>query len=412
MDRKLWTILIVGILLRIFLAAFTFHPDIRGFQLSGIIMGSGNILNFYDYLGTTQHDPEFMKVFPADLFIYPPAIYWFHGFWNFFFGIFFGSFVNSYLIDNARVFYDWAFNLHLLLVKIPYLIFDIPAAFLMMKLFETRQQKVWAFTLWMFNPVSLYATYVLTQFDVIPAFFTILALYYVKKDRYSLAALSLGAGIAFKIYPLFLLFPLAFMGKTYFEKVKLFLIGVIPYLVIISPYLVSRGYRSSALVAGQTLKSLIAAIPISGGEKILLFPLFMAFVYLMFFYIKGTARDLWTRFMIPLLIFFVFTHYHPQWFVWLTPFLIIDVVQSRFKHLFLTVTALGSFIGLLFFFDPSLTVWIFAPIWPGLYNLPSVFELMNRRVDDILLRSVLQTVFVAAAFVWMYIYFPRNHEEK
>ena len=110
-----------------------------------------------------------------------------------------------------------------------------------------------------------------------------------------------------------------------------------------------------------------------------------------------------------LLIFFVFTHYHPQWFLWITPFLIIDLVKNP-KHWLLVGLSLLSFIGLVSFFDPGLSVWLFSPIWPSLYGLGGVWEMSRLSPALAQTRSILQTLFVGVAAYYVYICFPKESE--
>ena len=290
MKNSFWVILILGIILRIFLGAFSFHPDVTAFQLGGQIMASGNILNFYDYLSQFPPQSDIIRKYTAELFIYPPAIYWFHGIFNFLFARILGlTVLNDFVIVTQSIFGNPLFNWHLLLLKIPYIIFDIPIAFLLGRFFISPRARFAAFTLWMFNPVNLYTTYLMGQFDVIPTFFVVASLVLARGRKLFWAALVLGGGIAFKLYPLYLLIPLAILGKKPVKQLKLAALGVIPYLISILPYLTSRGFRSSALVAGQTLKSLYAQIPVSGGESIFLFPLFLASFYLILFILSENA---------------------------------------------------------------------------------------------------------------------------
>ncbi len=384
--KKIWTILTIGILIRIFLASTTFHPDIRAFDLGGRLIASGNILNLYDYQATLPVDDPTRKL--TEL-IYPPAIYWFHGVFHFLLGSILGV---------------------SLLVKLPYLIFDLLIGFLLLRWFASKKQALLAFTLWMFNPISLYATYMMGQFDIIPTFFTIYSLYLVSKNKLKWAALVLGGGIAFKIYPVFLFVPLVLLGKNNLEKFKLFILVLVPYILSIIPYLTSHGFRSTALFAAQGSKSLYANIPVSGGEAILLFPAFLLLFYLFLFSKKIKYLDFWKIYLIPLLLFFIFTHYHPQWLIWVTPFLIISLVSEGFKNILPITLILISWFGLLFFFDPSLTVGMFAPLFPFLRDLPSIWVLLNLNSDYNFSRNVLQTIFVAASFYLIYAYFPRKND--
>ena len=365
--KKIWTILILGIVLRIFLSLSTYHTDMEAFNLGGKVIASGNILNLYDYSSNLA------------VFNYPPLIYWFHGIFHFLLG--------NILSVN-------------LLVKLPYLIFDLSIGLLLLRWFEIKSKALVAFTIWMFNPISLYATYMMGQFDIIPTFFTILSLYSISKDRLQLAALALGGAIAFKIYPVFLLLPLILLGKNNIEKFKIFILALLPYSISIIPYLPLHSFRSTALFATQNSKSLYANIAVSGGETILLFPLSLLIFYL-FLFSKSKNLSVWKIYLMPLLLFFIFTHYHPQWLIWITPFLIISLtIQS--KNIPPVLLMLFSWFGLLFFFDSSLTVNMFAPIFPSLANLPSVWKLLNINVDYNLSRSLLQTIFAASAFYFIY----------
>jgi hypothetical protein len=110
-----------------------------------------------------------------------------------------------------------------------------------------------------------------------------------------------------------------------------------------------------------------------------------------------------------MLLFFVFTHYHPQWFLWITPFLLIDLVKNP-KHWLPLVLSLVSFVGLVSFFDPGLSVWLFSPIWPKLYGLPGVWQLLGLAPDINQMRSILQSLFVGVALYYIYIYFPKKSE--
>lgn len=379
MNKKLWTVLIIGIILRIILAVSTFHPDSLAFDLGGKLIASGKILNLYDF-----SDPNIAVL------NYPPAIYWFHGIFHL-------------LLAN--------FLPAMLVVKLPYLLFDIGIAFILWKLFPNLKQGNLAFTLWMFNPLSLYAGFMMGQFDVIPTFFTVLSIYYLSKGKLSAGALALGGGIAFKIYPIFLLIPLLILGKNYFERLKLFLLGIVPYALSILIYLPSHSFRSLALFAAQSSKSLYAAIPVSGGESILLFPLALLVFYLILWQRTVSINSFWKVYSIPLFFFFIFTHYHPQWLIWITPFLIIGLVTQWKVTILPTIIIFLSWFASLFFFDPSLTLGIFSPVIAGSQNALSIWRYLRLNPDYNSSRSVIQTMFAGGLVYLIYEYFPRSSNE-
>lgn len=363
--NKIWVILILAIVLRIFLSFSTYHPDIEALSNGGQIVAKGNILNLYD--------------FSSDSLIlnYPPLIYWFFGFFNLF------------------------FNGNLGLLKLPYLIFDILLGFLLYKMAEPKRALL-IFAVWMFNPINLYSTYMMGQFDIIPTFFSVLSIYLAVKNKLAWAAFVLGVGIAFKLYPIFLVIPLILLGKNLGTRFKLAIFALLPYIVSVLPYLPSSSFRSLALLANQSSKSLYASIPVSGGESILLFPMLLIFFYLLFLNKSLDKINLWKIYLIPLLLFFIFTHYHPQWLIWVTPFLILELITNGFKNWTAQFLIFGSWFGSLFFFDPSLTTGLFAPLIPSLRSAPDIWTLLNLSVDYNFSRSVLQTIFVGASLYLIY----------
>ncbi len=370
--KNLWIIIIIGVALRVFLSFSTFHPDILAFDLSGKFIASGNILNIYDLSSEKA------------TFNYPPLIYWFHG------------------IFHLIPFSNYGF------VKLPYLIFDLLIVLILLKYFPNPASKKIAVILWMFNPVNLYATYMMGQFDIIPTFFTLLSIYFISKNRLSLAAFALGGGIAFKLYPIFLVIPLIILGRTILDKFRLGVLILLPYILSILPYLGSSSFKSTALFAGQSSKSLYATIPISGGEAILLFPFSLVVFYLFIWRKKLNKSTFWKIYLIPLLLFFIFTHFHPQWLIWITPFLILSLVNQGFKNLLPVLLIFISWLVSLFFFDPSLTIGIFNPLFPTLKNTVDIWTLLNLGVDYNIGRSILQTV-LAGAMTYLIFDYTRNN---
>ena len=368
---KIVAILVVAIVLKVFLANATFHPDLMAFQLGGRLVGEGKILDLYDYSSQVA------------VFNYPPMIYWFFGFFSFLGGM------------------PW-------LLKLPYLIFDLFLGLILFKL--AKEKKALILGLWMFNPISLYATYMMGQFDIIPTFFTILSIYLVTKNKLNMAALALGFGIAFKLYPIFLLVPLVILGKTIWDRFKLGILAVLPYLLSIAPYINSTSFKSTALLANQTSKSLYASIQVSGGQAIFLFPASLIFFYFLIWNKNLSKEFFWKIYLIPLLLFFIFTHYHPQWLIWTVPFLFLDLVTEKFKNIVPILLIFLSWFGSLFFFDSSLTIGIFAPLFPALKATPDIWTLFSINMDYNFSRSIMQTFFTVAAFYLIVQFLPKKED--
>ncbi len=412
MQKTISTILIIAIALRILLSSISYHSDVVPFDFAGRVIAGGNIANFYDYLWSLPDDAPILKVYPRNLFNYPPLPYFFLG----------GASLLTTWIVNSEIHDNFIFdfkstlgnpqlNLLLLLLKLPYFVFDIAIAFLLMSFFKERRDKILAFGLWMFNPVNLYATYMVGQFDVIPTFLVVAAIYFIQKEKYNnfiLSAVLLGIGAGFKIFPLLFIVPLALLKTNLWERVKILLTAGLTYIVFAYPFIWSKGFRMTAALANQTTKSFYAQIPISGGESVILFLAVVVFVYFVFFYKKTLAEDLWKRFFVMILIFFIFTHFHPQWFLWTMPFFVLDLVKNGLKHWIPFVGLLFVFIGMISFFDSGLSIGLLAPISPSLYNLPDLWKLANINIDVNMARSLLHSIFVGISLYYIYYYFPKK----
>ena len=105
-----------------------------------------------------------------------------------------------------------------------------------------------------------------------------------------------------------------------------------------------------------------------------------------------------------ILVFFIFTHFHPQWFLWTMPFFVIDLVKTKLKHWPLFVGLLVTFVGMITFFDSGLSIGLFSAINPSLYNLSPFWNLLGLNVDINMFRSLLHTVFVGISAYYIYEY--------
>lgn len=59
----------------------------------------------------------------------------------------------------------------------------------------------------MVNPISIFVVYIYGRFEVIPIFFILASLYYIKTHRFYLSLLMLGISAATRLYPLLLFIP-------------------------------------------------------------------------------------------------------------------------------------------------------------------------------------------------------------
>lgn len=84
---------------------------------------------------------------------------------------------------------------YLFFFKLPYLLFDLATALLIWRFIDNPTGKRIALLLWLFNPLTIFATYIFGRFEVISLFFLCLTAYQLKQHKVLLAALTFGVSL-------------------------------------------------------------------------------------------------------------------------------------------------------------------------------------------------------------------------
>jgi len=267
---------------------------------------------------------------------------------------------------------------------------------------------IMAFIFWMFNPLTVYSTFMMGQFDIIPVLFTVFALALAKKKNYFWAILSLGVAGSFKIYPLLLIPPIAFLSdKDLWSRLKYLVLGFLPFLITIASYISSPAFRQMVLFSSKNQKMLFLGLPVSGAEVLYPFLIILFLIYFHSLYSKKTF-ELYEYFLIILLTMFSVSNYHPQWFLWITPFLIIYLIKYNFKYALLVVSLFGVWLVLTLLFESSLSYGLFNPIFPKLKDAKSFADVFIS--SDLLFKfkSIIRSIFAAVS---IYIFISINQKE-
>jgi hypothetical protein len=394
--------LILGVALRLVLMPITYHQDLLGHSIVGYFFAYKGVVNIYDYLFyLPPTNPLVKNIGVTDIFIYPPLTYYTLGIFRLIVKPFADPNFIPWTWTHLSSLYSYpGLGWQLFLFKFPYLFVDGACAFILAGLFDDVKKKKAAFTLWMFNPVTIYATFMVGQIDILPVFFTLLTCLLVKRKRFSWALFALGIGAAYKTYPLLLIPPAAFLlGETFWKKVKLLLVGLFPYVLAIAPYLGSKGFRAMVLFGPKETKMLFMSWPVTAAEGIFPFILVLMVIYLISYFSKRKL-NIETYFLSILLLIFSVTHYHPQWFLWVTPFLIWAMVAKSFKYFEIVIVLAVSWLIITLFFEPSLSWGLFAPIWPALAKAPGLTDVLTKYIDVAQFKSVIRSVFAGASLFY------------
>ena len=414
LTKKWWFWwLIAGVILRLVLMPTTFHPDLWGHSSVAYFFAYEGRINIYDHLASLSSTHPLVKSMGVgDIFIYPPLTYFTLGIFRLLVRPLANpNFMPWIWTENPAALSFPIFHWHLFLFKLPYLFIDVLTAFIFAKLFDEKKEKL-AFILWLFNPLTLYATFMLGQIDILPTFFLILSLYFIKKKNYPSSLLTLGIGGAFKTFPLLFIFPAAFvLGRTFKEKVKYLLLGFIPYFLTIAPYLTSSAFRQMVLFSPKQAKMLFMGWNVSGAEVIYPFLIILTFLYLHSFYAKNKLSIFSYEALIMFLTFSV-THYHPQWFLWITPFLLVYLIKLNFKFTLLITMMFFTWFFITLLFEASLSYGLFNPIFPTLSHASSLSDLVNRYTNVFQLKSIIRSFFAGGAIFLSYFIFRNSYEDK
>ena len=95
----------------------------------------------------------------------------------------------SNLVDYGFFLNDPNIYRHLFFFKLPYLLFDIATAFVIWNFIDKPEYRKIALLLWLFNPLTLFSTYIFGRFEVIGLFFLAASAFQLKNDRVLLASI-------------------------------------------------------------------------------------------------------------------------------------------------------------------------------------------------------------------------------
>ena len=355
--RRIASALIIGILLRLFLAVYTSDPgDFEVWYIAFLNMVSG--------LGSP---------YTTMYYSYPPV-------WAYFmlpFGSIVLPFSNPYLLGTRTYLENHIYGatspFFNIVYKLPIFLAEIMVGLLIydqVKKYRNESMAKKAFILWFFNPLVLLIGSIDGQMDTLAALMLLLAFCFFMEKKYFLSGTSIAIGAMVKIFPLYL-FPLylAFLMKLVFNehlkrKISIIQKALFHYLRIFSGLflgtfiailpLLLLGSLSRAIEAITTRASYVASI--GGFTPFVLavylipdvFPWFNAYgrpqiiysalqiaffvgaLIVTFYYVFYSKRKpIYSRFLqahigIITTIYLTSLVVNPQYLIWVTPFLILS----------------------------------------------------------------------------------------
>lgn len=319
-----------------FLSLFCFFSfqqgDISHTVSSSFTYLNGYIFNFY------SHNLTLPYIVGNN---YMPSTYILFAIWNIPMKLFFGmdgSNSNLYLIWYNKI-----------LTTIFYIFSSIVIFYICKALkFDNKKSKI-AMFMWISTPIAMFSQFIFGQYDIFTLFFTLLGIYYYLKDNNFKFILFFGIALTFKYFPLFVFIVLLLhKEKNIFKIIKSCIFVTIPFIIELLIYINDSGFKTGVLGFGATSYVFNLNIPSSYfiDIKVLLFAwiLLCAFIYL-------NNKDLFEQkvfYYLSLLSFILFglSLWHPQWVLFITPFLVLSTIINRRYDFFilLDIALMFSFI--------------------------------------------------------------------
>ncbi|OGE33537.1 hypothetical protein A3D83_01035 [Candidatus Daviesbacteria bacterium RIFCSPHIGHO2_02_FULL_41_10] len=359
-----------AILLRFIVMPFFFHPDLKDHHQRVNYLSTQGVLNIYEFLRQDSYTKEHNLDFS-----YPPLTYFTLGFYQYLISPILGNDFQKWTRDYSDFRYDTPLIFrYLFSLKFIYLIFELLTGLIIYKLLLKSSRRNLALALWFFNPINLYAISAIGQFDIIPTFFTILSFFLWNKKKIFYSGLSLGIAVAFKTYPLLFLPFFLLTKETVKNKVIFLLTSLGIYGITILPFVNSKAFQNDVLFSGLSTRIFQLKVTVADYQVSVFMVLFLLLIML-----YGFLRS-----KIPLYIFITATlalvfstaRFHPQWIIWIMPFLTIAYGENRINLRYISLFAFSYFLYFIFFGDSFLTTGLLSPISTLYLEIPSFTKIV------------------------------------
>lgn len=395
------TFIIVGmaLLIRLVLMPLTYHVwDLPSLALGSRLVALGD-LNVYDdglrmWVQNGWNRPDDI-VSPVS---HGPFFYYLYGAWLWLAGLLRLFPVESWTNGDPA----GLSALNITILKIPYLVFDLIAAFYLAGIFQGVKRHL-ALGLWLFAPLPIFAIYAWGQNDSFMVAAVCAALYYASKALKQpvgaadapgplpreafLTMIALSIGVGFKLFPVFFIIPAALIlakrpGRKIWEDYRsigaLLVAGIGPVALFFIPLaLFTKTFITSVLFSWEA--NLLSAVGFNSGPGYL--ALFWALYFgLLAYLILGTDRtkrftffDFTVYLSAVIFLYAIIASYPAGFLMWLLPFLVIMVTERpRLYPAYLLIT-LCFLIGMINRNVEISTVWFSLDKQSGLLGTGKSF---------------------------------------
>ncbi len=406
-DSPWLNILIPALIIRLIFAAFFFHPDIKSQHFHAQFLSRG-IADIYSFIGQNKARLPY-----TDSFNYPPLAYYFLGSWDKIAGWIIGpQTLGSWLNDWGPLGYFNSRMFEIMLVlKLPYLLFDLACGLLLAKFITEKKHRRLLIIFWFYNPVTLYAVYMLSQFDIVCAFLTVAALYLIKDRKNSCAALLLGLGAALKTYPLLLMPFLLFRSRNLKQFIISAMAFITAFIFPMLPVLNSNDYRYTMTHSNLMQGIFISGLEVSPTQRIPYYVLVYALM-LVYSWFSRQRSDVTPEFLVTTFYVILLSPFHAQWIVWSMPFIALLWTRLPSSRRWLIYICLLSYFAVSWLTpDQYVFLGLFSPLNSQSVMFPALSEMIKLFIDPWLLQGLFQAILTGSG-IWLTYFLWKSYASE
>jgi hypothetical protein len=406
MLSDLTPIWIAGILIRLLLMPFTFHADLYSiYSRSYLQVSSGHWFSFSSQIMIQWiHNVWFAIVQP----LLPNS----HGIWSPT-AVHIGVGVQP--DDYARFLAYPHLARALFMLKLPYFAADLATGYVLTHLVEPCWRRR-VLALWLLNPVVIFVSAVFGRHDSLAVLAVMLSTLLALRGRRYSGMLLLGVGAAARFFPAFLapFYVISFRRSR--RELGLLLGGLIGFWVVIELSLILVTGTSPTLTLLNRYPHVEYLFDMGlahgVGGQLFIFP--FAYTLLLLWFIDRGKRE--PESYVPIaaavmLMLFALTHFHPQYSIWIVPFLVLTMYRDPKLIAYHTV----QIVLLVFFslqFGTGATWGLFRPLaGASLDRLPDPMNIVGAFIPVDIFLGVVRSLFTAVS-LWMAFVILRQQQKE
>ena len=297
-----------------------------------------------------------------------------------------------------------------LLLKLPYLLFDVAAGFVFYSLFEDKKTSIRAALIWFFNPVTIFAFYIFSRYESIPLFFVISALWALKRNRIIISSVLLGCAIWSRevnilLLPFYFVYLIRCQQTSIVSKIaatiilltlSAFAANLLPIVLNLDDPFLAEGPES--------LASFDQSLGLIGFNMVWYYPIITICAMLAFWLLTVenlSHRHLYAAYGLFYCVFFIMVIHSVHYVCWSMVLFTIFAAQSKKILQALIFFCISWFVFWLVASDLGVfTHWLFTPGSLYFTNLPVFPEIVNQYLIDS--RSAFNMHHVVYAFRSLY----------